>query len=134
MFDQCLHRVSNLCNTFYIQMFHYMFIISQLWLTSHPRSTVVPLDTGTPHTSTKIYSEIKCCCKPSLESGMRTRLSAQNRKGTSIFYKLFKSKIYSIDSFSCYSYFSILLDQNFRNGLKFLKGQIEMSYRVSQKK
>ena len=33
-----------------------MFIISQLWLTSHPRSTVVLLDTGTPGTSREIYS------------------------------------------------------------------------------
>ena len=36
---------------------HYIFIISQLWLTSHPRSTVVLLDTGTPDTSGEIYSE-----------------------------------------------------------------------------
>ena len=36
---------------------HYIFIISQLWLTSHPRSTVVLLDTGTPGTSREIYSE-----------------------------------------------------------------------------
>ena len=36
---------------------HYIFIISQLWLTSHPRSTVVLLDTGTPGTSRQIYSE-----------------------------------------------------------------------------
>ena len=36
---------------------HYMFIISQLWLTSQPRSTVIPLDTGTPATSREIYSE-----------------------------------------------------------------------------
>ena len=34
-----------------------MFIISQLWLTSHLRSTVVLLDTGTPGTSGEIYSE-----------------------------------------------------------------------------
>ena len=34
-----------------------MFVISQLWLTSHPRSTVVLLDTGTPGTSREIYSE-----------------------------------------------------------------------------
>ena len=35
-----------------------MFIISQLWLTFHPRSTVVLLDTGgTPGTSREIYSE-----------------------------------------------------------------------------
>ena len=27
---------------------HYICFISQLWLTSHPRSTVVLLDTGTP--------------------------------------------------------------------------------------
>ena len=36
---------------------HYIFIISQMWLTSHPRSTVVLLDTGTPGTSREIYSE-----------------------------------------------------------------------------
>ena len=36
---------------------HYIFIISRLWLTSHPRSTVVILDTGTPCTSREIYSE-----------------------------------------------------------------------------
>ena len=28
----------------------YIFIIAQLWLTSHPRSTVALLDTGTPGT------------------------------------------------------------------------------------
>ena len=36
---------------------HYIFIISQLWLTSHPRSIVILLDTGTPGTSREIYSE-----------------------------------------------------------------------------
>ena len=36
---------------------HYVFITSPLWLTSHPRSTVVLLDTGTPGTSREIYSE-----------------------------------------------------------------------------
>ena len=36
---------------------HYIFVISQLWLTSHPRSTVVLLDTGTPGTSREIYSD-----------------------------------------------------------------------------
>ena len=47
---------------------HYMFIIFQLWLTSHPRSTVVLLDTGTPTpgTSTEIYSE-------DADDGTRTR-------------------------------------------------------------
>ena len=35
----------------------YIFIISPLWLTSHPTSTVVLLDTGTPGTSREIYSE-----------------------------------------------------------------------------
>ena len=34
-----------------------MFISSQLWLTSHPKSTVVLLGTGTPNTSREIYSE-----------------------------------------------------------------------------
>ena len=29
-------------------MHHYIFIVSQLWLTSHLRSTVTLLDTGTP--------------------------------------------------------------------------------------
>ena len=38
-------------------MVHYIFIISQLRLTSHPRSTVVLLDTETPGTSREIYSE-----------------------------------------------------------------------------
>ena len=38
-------------------IYHYIFIISQLWLTSHPRSTVILLDTGTPGTSREIYSE-----------------------------------------------------------------------------
>ena len=36
---------------------HCIFVISQLWLTSHPRSTVVLLDTETPGTSRKIYNE-----------------------------------------------------------------------------
>ena len=40
-----------------ILLFHYMFISSQLWLTSHPKSTVVLLGTGTPNTSREIYSE-----------------------------------------------------------------------------
>ena len=34
-----------------------MFIISQLWLTSHLKSTVGLLDTETPGTSGEIYSE-----------------------------------------------------------------------------
>ena len=37
-------------------MHHYIFIIAQLWLTSHPRSTVVLLDTGTPGTCREIFS------------------------------------------------------------------------------
>ena len=40
-----------------ILLFHYMFISSQLWLTSHPTSTMVLLGTGTPNTSREIYSE-----------------------------------------------------------------------------
>ena len=36
---------------------HCIFIISQLWLTFHPRSTVVLLDRVTPGTSREIYSE-----------------------------------------------------------------------------
>ena len=34
-----------------------MFLISQLWLTTHPRSTADPPDTGTPDTSREIHSE-----------------------------------------------------------------------------
>ena len=34
-----------------------MFIIAQLWLTSHPRSTVVLLDTGTLGISREVFSE-----------------------------------------------------------------------------
>ena len=37
--------------------YYYIFIISQLWLTSHLRSTVFLLDTGTPGTSREIYSD-----------------------------------------------------------------------------
>ena len=36
---------------------HYICITSQLWLTSHSRSTLVLLATGTPGTSREIYSE-----------------------------------------------------------------------------
>ena len=36
---------------------HYIFIIAQRWLTSHPRSTRVLLDTGTPGTSREIFTE-----------------------------------------------------------------------------
>ena len=45
---------------------HYVFIISQLWSTSHPMSTVVLLDTGTPGTSREIFSE-------DADDGTRTR-------------------------------------------------------------
>ena len=41
----------------HLYLYHYIFIISYLWLTSHPRSTVVLLDTGTPGTSGEIYNE-----------------------------------------------------------------------------
>ena len=44
-----------------ILLFHYMFISSQLWLTSHPRSTVVLLGTGTLDTSGEILSEDADC-------------------------------------------------------------------------
>ena len=41
-----------------------------MWLSSHPRSTVVLLDTGTPGTSREIYSEDANCdiqtCNPSV--------------------------------------------------------------------
>ena len=42
---------------FNFSLHHYMFTITQLWLTAHPRGTVVLLDTGTPGTSREIYSE-----------------------------------------------------------------------------
>ena len=38
-------------------LYHCIFIISQLWFNSHPRSTVVLLDKGIPATSREIYSE-----------------------------------------------------------------------------
>ena len=42
---------------------YYIFIISQLWLTSHPRSTVVLdlLDTGHPGTSREIVNKDANC-------------------------------------------------------------------------
>ena len=43
-----------------------MFVIPQLWLTSHPRSTVVLLGTGTPDTSREIYSENEMMMGPEL--------------------------------------------------------------------
>ena len=47
---------------------HYIFNISQLWLTSHPRSTVILLDTGTPGTSREVYSE---------DAGVPSRMKSQ---------------------------------------------------------
>ena len=43
--------------TFNIKCRHYIFIISQLCLTFHPRRSVVLLDTGIPGTSIEIYIE-----------------------------------------------------------------------------
>ena len=37
---------------------HYIFIIAQLWLISHPRSSVALLETGTPGASIEISQEI----------------------------------------------------------------------------
>ena len=48
------------------KLHHCIFIISQLWLTSHPRSIVVLLDTGTPGTSGEIFSQ-------DADDGTRTR-------------------------------------------------------------
>ena len=49
---------TDLCNSLlYGNSHHHIFIIAQLWLTSHMRSTVVPLDTGTPDTSRELFSE-----------------------------------------------------------------------------
>ena len=55
-----LHKQQILIKDFFQQKtssHHYVFIIAQLWLTSHSRSTVVLLDTGTPGTSREISSE-----------------------------------------------------------------------------
>ena len=38
-------------------LYHYMFIICQLWLNSHPRGTVVLLDTGASTISRETHSE-----------------------------------------------------------------------------
>ena len=53
---------------------HCIFIIAQLWLTSHQRSTVVLLDTGAPGTCTsrKIFSE-------DADSETQTRTSVINQ-------------------------------------------------------
>ena len=55
---------------------HYIFIISQLWLTSHPRSTVVLLDTETLDTSEEIYTEDADVCLLSLLILSRARNNA----------------------------------------------------------
>ena len=54
------------CNNKKISHHHCNFIISQLLLTSHPRSTLVLLDTGTPGASREIFSE-------DADDGTRTR-------------------------------------------------------------
>ena len=49
--------ISNLCTFLGHPVYDfiiYLCIIAQLWLTSHPRSTVVLLETGTPGTSREI--------------------------------------------------------------------------------
>ena len=55
----CFYRHPNTDTKNFIEHMddHYIFIISRLWLTSHHRSTMVLLDTGTPGTSREIYSE-----------------------------------------------------------------------------
>ena len=55
---QCAKQLKNYCWEG-VELIHFVhcimvFIISQLWLTSHLRSTVVLLDTGTACTSTEI--------------------------------------------------------------------------------
>ena len=61
-FESVLNACYNLKHLFY----HYIFIVSQLWLTSYPRSTVVLLNTVTPGTNREIYSE-------DADDGTRTR-------------------------------------------------------------
>ena len=51
---KCKPKYLSLSKTYNL---HYILIISQLWLTSHPRSTVVLLGTGAPGTSREIYSK-----------------------------------------------------------------------------
>ena len=48
---------SLLSSVSYLIHLHHIFIISQLWLTSHPRSALVLLDTGTPGINRDIDSE-----------------------------------------------------------------------------
>ena len=67
-----------------------MFIISQLWLTSHPRSTVVLQDTETPGTSREIDSE-------DADEGARTRSpSVLNREAIAI--ELFSTRDWEFES------------------------------------
>ena len=48
------HELESTCRKEYVS---YVFIISQLWLTSHRRSKVVLLESGTSGTSTEIYND-----------------------------------------------------------------------------
>ena len=50
----------------------YLFIISQLWLTSHSRRTVVLLDTGTLGTSRQICSPIIGILTVNFSTGTRS--------------------------------------------------------------
>ena len=50
-------RITVLLQTGSGVLHHYILIIAKLWLTSHPRSTVVLLDTGTHGTRRETFSE-----------------------------------------------------------------------------
>ena len=59
--------VDQMCETIFFSVLfkdHYIFIISQLWLTSHPRRTVVLLDTGTPGASREITKGLRVRVSP----------------------------------------------------------------------
>ena len=58
-------------------IYHHIFIISQLWLTYHPRSTVVLLDTGTHGTSREIYSRMLMVRLEFASPGLQTQCSSQ---------------------------------------------------------
>ena len=72
---------------------HYIFIISQLWLTSHPRSTVVLLVTGNPGTSREIYSE-----DADGETRMRSQPQWRNDK-----YTVYNHAIHQLDKLNSFT-------------------------------
>ena len=70
---------------------HYLFIISQLRLTSHPRirSAVVLLDKGTPSTRREIYCE-------DVDDGTRTRVPSSISEDVEGYYNSYAGNIMNI--------------------------------------